>query len=50
MVRELGDIEDRVQEFIESQASASLIKSYKLSDDYSVKQETLYFLKSKLTI
>eukprot|EP00347_Sterkiella_histriomuscorum_P003709 403363246 len=45
MVRELGDIEDRVQEFIESQASASLIKSYKLSDDYSVKQETLYFLK-----
>lgn len=47
LVRDLGDIEDRVAEYIESQASAALIKTYKTTDDYSLKQETLYFLKSK---
>lgn len=37
---------DRVHEFIENQASAALIKTYKTSDDASIKQEAIYFLKS----
>ena len=47
VVRELGDIEDRVAEFVDNQASAALIKTYKTTDDYTLKAETLYFLKSK---
>ncbi|CDW82716.1 UNKNOWN [Stylonychia lemnae] len=46
IVKELGDIEDRVEEFVENQASAALIKTYKTTDDYAIKQDTLYFLKN----
>jgi len=39
-------VEDRLNEFIENQATANLVKTYKTSYDYSIKQEAIYFLKS----
>ena len=45
LVQELGGIQDKVPMFLETLASAALVKTYKSNQDYGVKQQALKFLK-----
>jgi hypothetical protein len=44
IMTELGDIQDRADEYLESLASAALVKTYKTSSDFTLKQETIKFI------
>ncbi len=46
LVKELGDIEDRHQDFVESNASANLIKTFKRSKDETIKSQCIWYLRT----
>jgi hypothetical protein len=47
LIKEIGGLQDRAEEFVTNEGSQALIKLYKSSNDPVLKQESLSLLKGK---